>query len=46
MFDNIEAALARGEAIEELIDASADLSFNARVFARTARRHNSCCVVM
>ncbi len=46
MVQNIDTLLARGEQVEDLIDASVDLSQSAKMFAKQARKTNRCCVAM
>jgi len=42
----IEAVLARGEKLDELVDKSAELSASSKAFYKTAKKTNSCCAVM
>jgi synaptobrevin homolog YKT6 len=42
----IEAVLARGEKLDELVDKSEELSRTSKAFYKEARKTNSCCSVM
>ena len=42
----IDAVLARGEKLDDLVDRSAELSASSKMFYKTAKSTNSCCVVM
>lgn len=42
----VEAVLARGEKLDDLITKSDQLSSQSKLFYRQARKTNSCCVVM
>eukprot|EP00697_Spironema_sp_BW2_P001894 gnl/Spiro4/1253_TR671_c0_g1_i1.p1 gnl/Spiro4/1253_TR671_c0_g1~~gnl/Spiro4/1253_TR671_c0_g1_i1.p1 ORF type:complete len:204 (+),score=8.88 gnl/Spiro4/1253_TR671_c0_g1_i1:54-665(+) len=42
----IEELLARGERLEDLVETSDSLSRNSKMFYRTARSANSCCLVL
>lgn len=41
--NTIEAVLARGEKLDDLVDKSAQLSFQSKAFYKTAKKTNSCC---
>jgi synaptobrevin homolog YKT6 len=41
----IEAVLARGEKLDDLVDKSAELSASSKAFYKTAKKTNSCCTV-
>jgi len=45
LLDNVEAALRRGENIEDLVAKSGDLSVTSKMFYKQAKKANSCCVV-
>ncbi|KAL6303710.1 snare protein YKT6 [Sparassis latifolia] len=42
----IESVLQRGEKINDLVDRSNALSMQSKAFYKTAKKQNSCCVVM
>lgn len=42
----IDAVLARGEKLDDLVDRSAELSASSKMFYKTAKSTNSCCVLM
>lgn len=42
----IESVLQRGEKINDLVDRSNQLSMQSKAFYKTAKKQNSCCVVM
>ncbi|KAI0700670.1 snare protein YKT6 [Cerioporus squamosus] len=42
----IESVLQRGEKINDLVDRSNELSAQSKMFYKTAKKQNSCCVVM
>ena len=42
----IDSVLARGEKLEDLVARSDELSTRSKMFARQAKKTNSCCVVM
>ncbi|ODV58180.1 palmitoyltransferase YKT6 [Ascoidea rubescens DSM 1968] len=42
----IESVLQRGERLDSLVDKSEALSTSSRTFYKTAKKTNSCCVVM
>ncbi|EPS97160.1 hypothetical protein FOMPIDRAFT_1025152 [Fomitopsis schrenkii] len=42
----IESVLERGEKINDLVDRSNALSMQSKAFYKTAKKQNSCCVVM
>ena len=46
MHQTIDKVLERGVKLDDLVDRSADLSNQSRMFYKTAKKHNSCCVVM
>lgn len=41
----IEAVLERGEKLDDLVEASAELSKTSKAFYKTAKSTNSCCVI-
>ncbi|EIN05515.1 snare-like protein [Punctularia strigosozonata HHB-11173 SS5] len=42
----IESVLARGEKLDNLVDRSNALSAQSKMFYKTAKKQNSCCVIM
>ncbi|KAH8827240.1 snare protein YKT6 [Flagelloscypha sp. PMI_526] len=42
----IESVLQRGEKLDTLVDRSNNLSMQSKMFYKTAKKQNSCCVVM
>lgn len=42
----IEAVLERGEKLDDLVDKSDELSRTSKLFYKTAKKTNSCCVIM
>ncbi|KAJ2758919.1 palmitoyltransferase [Coemansia sp. BCRC 34490] len=46
MHQTIESLLQRGERLDTLVDKSKDLSFQTKSFYKTAKKTNSCCIVM
>ncbi|KAI1790153.1 snare protein YKT6 [Ganoderma leucocontextum] len=42
----IESVLQRGEKINDLVDRSNELSMQSKMFYKTAKKQNSCCVIM
>lgn len=46
LYNTIDAVLARGEKLDDLIDKSDTLSMQSKKFYKTAKKHNQCCVVM
>ncbi|KAK7689511.1 hypothetical protein QCA50_007303 [Cerrena zonata] len=42
----IESVLQRGEKINDLVDRSNQLSMQSKMFYKTAKKQNSCCVIM
>ncbi|KAM0749878.1 snare protein YKT6 [Meredithblackwellia eburnea MCA 4105] len=42
----IESVLERGEKLDSLVDKSAALSQSSKTFYKTAKKQNSCCIVM
>lgn len=46
LYKTIDAVLARGEKLDELVDKSAQLSQQSKMFYKQAKKTNSCCVVM
>ncbi|KAL1744905.1 Longin-like domain-containing protein [Schizophyllum fasciatum] len=42
----IESVLQRGEKLDNLVDRSNQLSMQSKAFYKTAKKQNSCCVVM
>jgi|TARA_B110000090_G_C13260215_1_gene400049 synaptobrevin family protein YKT6 len=45
MHQTIDKVLERGVKLDDLVDRSADLSNQSRMFYKTAKKHNSCCVI-
>lgn len=43
---SIDQLLKRGEKLDDLVQRSDDLSAQSRMFYKTAKKQNSCCVVM
>ena len=46
LYNTIDAVLARGEKLDDLIEKSDTLSMQSKKFYKTAKKHNQCCVVM
>ncbi|KAG9011645.1 palmitoyltransferase [Tulasnella sp. JGI-2019a] len=46
LHQTIESVLARGEKLDNLVDRSTALSQQSKMFYKTAKKQNSCCVVM
>mmetsp|Transcript_34451 Transcript_34451/g.53790 ORF Transcript_34451/g.53790 Transcript_34451/m.53790 type:complete len:205 (+) Transcript_34451:117-731(+) len=46
LYNTIDAVLARGEKLDDLIEKSDSLSMQSKKFYKTAKKHNQCCVVM
>merc|ERR1712146_568469 len=46
LHETIEAALERGQKIDDLITKSNDLSDSSKMFYKTARKQNQCCSYM
>ncbi|XP_069140434.1 synaptobrevin homolog YKT6-like [Argopecten irradians] len=46
LHNTIEALLERDEKLDALVDRSADLSVQSKAFYKTARKTNSCCVIL
>lgn len=44
--ETIDAAIARGEKLDTLVDKSNELSGSSKMFFTTARKQNSCCRLM
>lgn len=42
----VENVLERGEKLDDLVNKSADLSSQSKVFYKQAKKTNSCCIVM
>ena len=42
----IESVLQRGEKIDDLVAKSSDLSTQSKAFYQSAKKQNSCCIVM
>jgi len=42
----IESVLARGEQLDTLVDRSSALSAQSKLFYKTAKKQNSCCIIM
>ena len=45
MHETIDKVLERGVKLDDLVDRSADLSSQSRMFYKTAKKHNSCCTI-
>tara|TARA_B110000091_G_C13597606_1_gene383334 strand:- start:43 stop:669 length:627 start_codon:yes stop_codon:yes gene_type:complete len=45
MHQTIDKVLERGVKLDDLVDRSADLSNQSRMFYKTAKKHNSCCAI-
>ena len=45
MHQTIDKVLERGVKLDDLVDRSADLSNQSRMFYKTAKKHNSCCTI-
>ena len=46
LHDTIEAALERGQKIDDLVSKSNDLSGSSKMFYKTAKKQNQCCSYM
>jgi|TARA_B100000524_G_scaffold345956_1_gene245367 synaptobrevin family protein YKT6 len=46
LHETIEAALERGQKIDDLISKSNDLSGSSKMFFKTAKKQNQCCTFM
>jgi len=46
MHDNIEKVLDRGEKLDDLVAKSEGLSYQSKAFYTTARKTNSCCIIL
>lgn len=46
LHNTIEALLERDEKLDTLVDRSSDLSVQSKAFYKTARKTNSCCVIL
>ena len=46
MHDNIEKILDRGEKLDDLVAKSEGLSYQSKAFYTTAKKTNSCCVIL
>lgn len=44
LYKTIDAVLARGEKLDELVDKSAQLSSQSKMFYKQAQKANSCCI--
>ncbi|KAK3357271.1 Longin-like domain-containing protein [Lasiosphaeria hispida] len=42
----IDSVLQRGEKLDDLVQKSSDLSNQSKMFYKTAKKQNSCCIVM
>jgi synaptobrevin family protein YKT6 len=42
----IDSVLQRGEKLDDLVNKSSDLSAQSKAFYKTAKKQNSCCIVM
>eukprot|EP00162_Nutomonas_longa_P012406 comp21074_c1_seq1/m.44396 comp21074_c1_seq1/g.44396 ORF comp21074_c1_seq1/g.44396 comp21074_c1_seq1/m.44396 type:complete len:145 (+) comp21074_c1_seq1:673-1107(+) len=45
MLRTIDAMLDRGQKLENLVDKSNDLSSQSKIFYKTAKKTNSCCII-
>jgi len=45
MHQTIDKVLERGVKLDDLVDRSADLSSQSKMFYKTAKKHNSCCTI-
>mmetsp|Transcript_43173 Transcript_43173/g.115480 ORF Transcript_43173/g.115480 Transcript_43173/m.115480 type:complete len:171 (+) Transcript_43173:254-766(+) len=45
LYNTIDAVLARGEKLDDLIEKSDSLSMQSKKFYKTAKKHNQCCVI-
>ena len=45
MHENVNKILQRGDNIDELVEKSANLSKQSKVFYKTARKYNKCCTI-
>jgi synaptobrevin family protein YKT6 len=46
MTQNLQAALARGQTLEQLAEKSQDISDQSKMFAREAAKMNRCCSIL
>ncbi|XP_013383040.1 synaptobrevin homolog YKT6-like [Lingula anatina] len=46
LHNTIEAVLQRGEKLDDLVDKSEGLSTQSKAFYKTAKKTNSCCVIL
>jgi len=46
LYKTIDAVLQRGEKLDDLVDKSAALSQQSKMFYKQAKKTNSCCVIM
>ena len=46
MHETIDKVLERGVKLDDLVERSADLSSQSKMFYKTAKSHNRCCIVM
>jgi len=46
LHQTIESVLERGEKLDNLVDRSTALSAQSKMFYKTAKKQNSCCVIM
>lgn len=46
LHNTIEAVLQRGEKIDDLVGKSEELSLQSKAFYKTARKTNSCCIIL
>jgi synaptobrevin family protein YKT6 len=44
--DSVEQVLQRGEKLDDLVAKSSDLSAQSKMFYKSAKKQNSCCIVM
>ena len=45
LYRTIDAVLARGEKLDDLVEKSSKLSDQSKGFYKTAKKTNSCCVI-
>ena len=45
MHQTIDKILERGEKLDDLVERSAQLSTSSKIFYKTARQHNRCCII-
>jgi len=45
MHQTVDKILERGEKLDDLVERSAQLSSSSKMFYKTARQHNRCCII-